>query len=154
MSWNQFQTALTAEQSKALLDQATHSLSSLPLATLRNRQALAQAAEQALSGALRRLNLPQPDGSQWASLVAQVVARIGGLGFLDALLPPASFAYTDLLVNGNGSVWGRRKGAMAFEQLDAVAQPRGGLARRGGAALAPGPRLYRGYAVRRRQVAA
>ena len=114
MGWNQFQTTLTPEQGAALLEQATSALSSLPLSTLRNRQALAQAAEQALAGALRRLNLPQPDGNQWSSLVAQVVARVGGLGFLDALLPPASFAYTDLLVNGNGSVWGRRKGAMAF----------------------------------------
>lgn len=118
MSWSQFQSKLTAEQSSTLLEQATSALSSLPLSTLRNRQALAQAAEQALAGALRRLNLPQPDGSQWSSLVAQVAARVGGLGFLDALLPPASFAYTDLLVNGNGTVWGRRKGAMAFENLE------------------------------------
>ena len=114
MSWTKFQSTLTPQQLASLVDEGTQALSGLSLATLRNRQALAQAAEQALAGALRRLNLPQPDGSQWATLVAQVVARVGGLGFLDALLPPTSFAYTDLLVNGNGSVWGRRKGAMAF----------------------------------------
>jgi pilus assembly protein CpaF len=52
------------------------------------------------------------------ALIAQVVARVGGLGFLDALLPPNSDQFTDLLVNGDGTVWGRRKGAMRFDDLD------------------------------------
>jgi Flp pilus assembly CpaF family ATPase len=42
---------------------------------------------------------------------------VGGLGFLDGLMPPASFAYTDVLVNGDGPVWGRRKGEMTFDAL-------------------------------------
>jgi pilus assembly protein CpaF len=117
MSWSQFQSTLTAEQFGALLDEATQSLSSLSLATLRNRQALAGAADQALAGAVRRLGYPQPDADQRATLIAQILARIGGLGFLDGLMPPASFAYTDVLVNGDGSVWGRRKGEMTFDAL-------------------------------------
>lgn len=118
MSWTQFRTQLTGEQLAIVIDQTTRDLSGLPLATLRNRQALSGEAERRLRSVLRRLGYPLPDGNQLQALHAQVLAKVGGLGFLDALLPPASFAYTDLLVNGDGSVWGRRKGQMHFELLD------------------------------------
>jgi pilus assembly protein CpaF len=118
MSWSNFPTTLTTEQIATLVDESARSLGGLSLATLRDRQALAQAAEQAVRSSARTLGLPLPPAHQLQAVQAQVLAKVGGLGFLDALLPPASFAYTDLLLNGDGSVWGRRKGAMRFEQLD------------------------------------
>lgn len=118
MSWSNFPTTLTTEQIAALVDESARSLGGLSLATLRDRQALAQAAEQAVRASARTLGLPLPPAHQLQAVQAQVLAKVGGLGFLDALLPPASFAYTDLLLNGDGSVWGRRKGAMRFERLE------------------------------------
>lgn len=118
MSWSQFPTTLTTEQVSSLVSASARSLAGLPLATLRDRQALAQEAEQAVRSSARTLGLPLPPAHQLQAVQAQVLAKVGGLGFLDALLPPASFAFTDLLLNGDGSVWGRRKGAMRFERLD------------------------------------
>jgi pilus assembly protein CpaF len=111
MSWSNFPTTLSNEQVSALVEESARSLGGLSLATLRDRNALAQAAEQAVRASARNLGLPLPPAHQ-------LLAKVGGLGFLDALLPPASFAFTDLLLNGDGSVWGRRKGAMRFERLD------------------------------------
>ena len=54
---------------------------------------------------------------QLQAMIAQVVARVGGLGFLDGLIPPNSHEFTDVLVNADGRVWGRRKSAMHFEDL-------------------------------------
>lgn len=118
MSWSHLSTHLSDDQRRQVLIETSQELADLPLATLRNRPLLAVEAERRLRTVLRRLGYPLPDGNQLQALHAQVLARIGGLGFLDALLPPASFAYTDLLVNGDGSVWGRRKGQMHFELLD------------------------------------
>ena len=118
MSWSNFPTTLTTEQVSFLVSASARSLAGLPLAVLRDRQALAQEAEQAVRSSARTLGLPLPPANQLQAVQAQVLAKVGGLGFLDALLPPASFAFTDLLLNDDGSVWGRRKGAMRFERLD------------------------------------
>lgn len=123
MSWNHLRTDLSREQLATVVDRTTRDLSGLPLATLRNRQALSREAERRLRAVLRQLGYPLPDGNQLQSLHAQVLARVGGLGFLDALMPPASYAYTDLLVNGDGSIWGRRKGQMHFDPLDLQPAP-------------------------------
>lgn len=117
MSWISVQPALTGEQTALLLDEVSRELSGVPVQVLRRRSELTQRAEQAIQGALRRLGLPLPDALQLQRLVAQIVARVGGLGFLDALLPPTCDRYTDLLVNADGSVWARAKGAMHFDKL-------------------------------------
>ena len=87
MSWSNFPTTLTTEQIATLVDESARSLGGLSLATLRDRQALAQAAEQAVRSSARTLGLPLPPAHQLQAVQAQVLAKVGGLGFLDALLP-------------------------------------------------------------------
>lgn len=123
MSWSALRPTLTSEETARLLEEAAQSLAGLPLATLRDRPALAQEAEQALHRAARVLHLPLPPANQRQALLAQLLARVGGLGFLDALLPPATFAFTDILLNADGSVWARAKGHMAFQPLDLHPSP-------------------------------
>lgn len=118
MSWTGVQTTLQANQIEQIREEACRSLSNLPFQILRNRRELGQRADQAVRSAIRRLGAPMPDANQLQALIAWVAARVGGLGFLDGLLPPASQRFTDILVNGDGSIWGRAKGAMHFEQLD------------------------------------
>ena len=115
--WQGVQAQASAEQMTAVVEAAARDLSGLPLAVLRNRRELGQRADAAVRAALRPYPV-QVSASQMQALIAQVVARVGGLGFLDALIPPNSDQFTDLLVNGDGTVWGRRKGAMRFDQLD------------------------------------
>jgi len=118
MSWTDVQTRLTPEQMDAAVEEAARDLIQLPFAVLRNRRELSTRANQAVQRAIRRLGLPQPTAAQIHAMAAQVVARVGGLGFLDALLPPNTHEYTDIAVNPDGSVWVRRKGQMYFERLD------------------------------------
>ena len=118
MSWTEVQTTLTSDETTAIVDEASRSLSAVPFKVLRNRKQMNQHADQAVRGMLRRSNAAMPDANQLQAMVAGVVARVGGLGFLDGLLPPASNRFTDILVNGDGRVWGRAKGAMEFELLD------------------------------------
>ena len=118
MSWTDVQTTLTVDEIAQITDEACRSLSAVPFQVLRNRKEMNQRAEQAVRRVVRRLNAPVPDASQLQAMVAGVMARVGGLGFLDGLLPPASQRFTDVLVNGDGSVWGRAKGVMHFERLD------------------------------------
>jgi len=118
-NWSSVQATATAEQLANIAELAARELAGLPLTVLRNRRELNARADQAIRNILRSypasINVTP---TQMQSLVNQVVARVGGLGFLDALLPPTCNEFTDLLVNADGRVWGRRKSAMHFEQLD------------------------------------
>ena len=117
MAWTNVKSTLSSEQLEQLTDESCRALSAVPLKVLRNRREMNQRAEQAVRSAIRRLQVATPDGNQLQVVIAGVIARVGGLGFLDALLPPNSTRFTDILVNGDGSVWARAKGAMGFEKL-------------------------------------
>ena len=118
MSWIDVQNQLNPQQQRQLVEEVSRELSGVPMQTLRRRPELNQRAEQVLQTVIRRANLPLPDGNQVQAILAQVAARVGGLGFLDALLPPNSQRFTDILVNGDGRVWARAKGAMRFDKLE------------------------------------
>jgi pilus assembly protein CpaF len=115
--WQGVQAQVPAEQISAAVEAAARELAGLPLAVLRNRRELGQRADAAVRSALRA-HPGQVSPVQLQAMIAQVVARVGGLGFLDALIPPNSHAFTDVLVNADGRVWGRRKSAMRFEDLE------------------------------------
>jgi pilus assembly protein CpaF len=108
-NWGSVQAAASSEQLTAIVEQAARTLSGLPLAALRNRRELGDRADQAVREALRGFSAVTISATQLQSLVAQVTAKVGGLGFLDALMPPSSDEFTDLTLNGDGRVWGRRK---------------------------------------------
>ena len=108
-NWGSVQAAASTEQLTAIVEQAARALSGLPLAALRNRRELGARADQAVREALRGFSAVTISATQMQSLVALVTAKVGGLGFLDALMPPNSDEFTDLALNGDGRVWGRRK---------------------------------------------
>ena len=88
MSWGAVQNSLTPEQVTAVVEAASKELSSLSLAELRNRSEVGRRADAAVRNGLRALGGPQPDNNQLQGMINRVVARVGGLGFLDALFPP------------------------------------------------------------------
>ncbi|MCX6027682.1 MAG: CpaF/VirB11 family protein [Chloroflexi bacterium] len=108
--WTAVQASATDAQTTAVVEQAAKALAGLPLAVLRNRRELGSRAEQAVREVLRAPGGPPFGSGQLVALIAQVIARVGGLGFLDGLLPPTCTEFTDLALNGDGRVWGRRKG--------------------------------------------
>ncbi len=117
-NWGAVQTTATTEQLTALVDQAARAMAGLPLAVLRDRRELGARADQAVRDALRSFPGVQSSPVQLQHIVSQVIAKVGGLGFLDALLPPNSTEFTDLALNADGRVWGRRKsGDGKFEDL-------------------------------------
>lgn len=116
-NWSGVQAPASIEHLTTIVEQAARQLSGLPLAVLRNRRELAAQADQAVRAVLSNYTIAVTP-AQIQALVAQVAARVGGLGFLDALIPPACNAFTDLVLNADGRVWGRRKhGSGRFEDL-------------------------------------
>lgn len=137
MSWGAVQNSLTPEQVTAVVEAASKELSSLSLGELRNRAEVGRRADAAVRSGLRALGGPTPDNSQIQGMINRVVARVGGLGFLDALFPPHCTEYTDVLVNADGAVWTRRKTAMAFARLEYLAPTKEEVWRAVEALLAP-----------------
>ncbi len=118
MHWNRSNGVRSSEQVEALVGEAARLLGDLPLSQLRNRAELTRRAQEAVRRALRAQGMTGMPPHQFQAVVARVVSRLGGLGFLDALMPPACTDFTDLLLNGDGSVWGRYKGQMHFTHLE------------------------------------
>ena len=117
MSWADLAQSITQDQQETLVEQALQSLQGLPLATIRDRARLTAQASSALSLAATRLGLVVPTALN-AALVQQLVARTGGLGFLNELLPPARNDLSEIALNPDGSLWLMKKGARGFEKLD------------------------------------
>ncbi len=119
--WGSVSRKLTQEQMQEIVEQAAQSLSrDLPFGALRDRQKLTMLATKAIRDAIRTLNAPNPSQPQMSQMVTQLVAKIGGMGFLDALMPPVSHEFTDIQLNGDGTIWVRRKGQLYFEVLEGV----------------------------------
>jgi pilus assembly protein CpaF len=117
MSWADLAQSINQDQQHLLVDQAVQGLQGLPLATIRDRTRLTAHASSAISAAATRLGLVIPANLN-AALIQQVVARTGGLGFLNDLLPPARTDLSEIAMNPDGTVWLMRKGARGFEKLE------------------------------------
>ena len=117
MSWADLVQSITPAQQQVLVEQAVQSLQGLPLETLRDRAKLTTHAASAIVIAASRLGFMIP-GALNAVLVQQVVARAGGLGFLNDLLPPARRDLSEIALNPDGTLWLVKKGARAFEKVD------------------------------------
>ena len=119
--WGGVSKRLTPEQMDEIVTHAAASLSkNLPFGALRDRQRLAGLANQAIRASVRTLSAPDPNQAQLNQMVTALVSRLGGMGFLDALMPPVSHEFTDIQLNGDGVVWVRRKGELYFERLEGV----------------------------------
>lgn len=115
MSWLELMAQITPEQEARLVELAAGELKNLPLAVLRDRKGLQGRAQAAVAAAASRLGVglnPQ----HTAALVQAVVARVGGLGVLDELLPPNRNDLSEIALNPDGAIWILRKGERFFEK--------------------------------------
>lgn len=115
--WGAMLTASTQEHKTQAVADAVESLKHLPLTLTREPSTLAAQARVALSASARTLGISFTSDEQEA-LVQQVIARIGGMGFLHALLPPLRNDLSEIAVNPDGRVWAMPKGQPHFEQLN------------------------------------
>ncbi len=117
-NWYGVQEAIAATELDALIDAAVRELAGLPLRTRFRRKELGSLAGQTVRklanarGLAGRLNAAQTE-----AVISRVVALVGGLGFLEGLIPPRCNDFTDITLNANGIVRARRKGARGFETL-------------------------------------
>jgi len=119
--WGRVSRRLSPEEMDEIVDHAAQILSNdLPFGALRDRQRLTALANQAIRDSVRALGAPNPTQAELSQMVTRLVSKIGGMGFLDALMPPVSHEFTDIQLNGDGAVWVRRKGELYFEPLDDV----------------------------------
>jgi hypothetical protein len=88
----------------------------LPMDELCDRNRLAVKAQQQLARIIGGLGVAVP-AEMLNTLVQQVVARLGGLGFFHDLLPPQRNDLSEVAVTPDGGVWILRKGAPRFERL-------------------------------------
>lgn len=86
----------------------------------RDRRQVSARALSELTAALRGMGYANIPASDLQASVALVVSQVAGLRFLDSLIPPACDRYTDVQLNGDGSVWARTKGRMQHELVSDV----------------------------------
>ncbi len=104
---------ITQADVEAILDAVTERLKSLPLDMLRDRAALRQKALDEIRDIVTRQSIPISP-TRINALADRAAAEIGGLGFLNELLPPVTDAYNEVAVNPDGSVWVLPKGERYF----------------------------------------
>ena len=108
---------LSPELQKQILEEVGHKLGNLPLESIRDRAKLREGAMVEVTNTAARLGcIITPEMS--ASLTSRAVAQIGGLGFIDSLLPPNRTDLSEIILNADGSLWVLKKGARDPEQLD------------------------------------
>lgn len=119
MSWISVTQQVSNEQQSQLLLQSVDwiQLQHFPLSSLRDPSQLNQRANMAVHAVTNRMGL-NLSLDQQTSLVQQVIAKVGGLGFLSELLPPACTSLSEIAVLPDGSVWIMSKGEVDFERLD------------------------------------
>jgi pilus assembly protein CpaF len=117
MSWVDLVAKVSPEQEAQIVELASKDLQGLPLSVIRDRQQIQSRAQVAVASAATRLGVVLQPNLQ-AALVRVVVARIGGLGILDELLPPARTDLSEISINPDGSIWILRKGERFFERYD------------------------------------
>ena len=133
--WGSVQAQVSPEQVSAVVEQAARALSGLPLAVLRNRRELGAAGRRRRCGMRCALHRGDDLADPAAGLIAQVAAKVGGLGFLDALMP----AQLDRVHRPAGERRRPRVGPaqerrMQLRRFGVAAEQGRGLARRRGAA--------------------
>ncbi len=120
MSWSSLVTQGVGLEKQGLVVQlAAEELDRLSLAVKRDRQQLEVETLPAVLAVLGRQGL-LADSALQTTLVQRVVARIGGLGFINDMLPNKAFdpGYSEIALNPDGTVWVQKQGAEYFEQVD------------------------------------
>lgn len=112
--WGDTLTQLRDEDRKRVIDEVASGLQSLSLTEMRSdREKLIARIIPLVQAALNKLGVRSMDLN---GLARDVVARIGGLGFLEPLLRSDS-NLSEISVTPQGDVWVLKKGAPSFEKL-------------------------------------
>jgi pilus assembly protein CpaF len=112
--WTRVAQSLSREQEEEVVAEAIQAMGKLALAEIRDRARLMERARAAVEAVLSRRGLvATPD--RVLAMAQAVAARAGGLGFLEALLPPARTDLSEIAVTPDGKVWVLKKGARHFE---------------------------------------
>ncbi len=127
---------LTPEVQERLIDEAAQQLKGLPLDVLRDREALRRRAQGVLVNLAARTGVALSQDMMTA-LLNRLVAGVGGLGFLNDLLPPVRSDLTDIAVTPDGGVWVVRRGERFFERVEGLRPSKEEVFRTVEALLAP-----------------
>jgi len=115
--WVNLTETITETQQQEVIAQAVSNLRGLPLNVTRNRQALQPYARQAVQRVMVEKGYTAP-AALVEALVRKVASEVGGMGFLDELLPPNRTDLVEIALNPDGAVWVMPKGSQAWVKLD------------------------------------
>jgi pilus assembly protein CpaF len=115
--WNAIVPQIEPKQRAKLIEEVAETFKGRPLEELRqDTEKLVPQAVQGVLAAAAHMGIQIPEG-EIETIAREVVARIGGLGFLAPLLRLDS-GLTEIAVNPDGSVWVILKGEQDFVPLD------------------------------------
>ena len=109
MHWNEIASVPTAEHGQQL---------ALPQTGIPDRTL--GPAPAGPDPVMTRPSMPRPEASPQGHPSQELTAHQRGLGCLEFLFVPGGPQWTDVVLNGNGVIWGRPKHSLAFECLDQV----------------------------------
>ena len=116
MSWDSVVPPFREEDRARILEEVAAQLKNLSLAEMRGeREKLVGRVAPLVTATASRFGL-QATPDQIQEIAREVVARVGGLGFLEPLLR-LDANLSEIAVTPNGGVWVQRKGAGSFEKL-------------------------------------
>ena len=114
--WDLVVPVITDDDRKRVIEDVSGQLKSLSLAEMRGeREKLIARVTPLVQASISRLSL-QVTPDQAMELAREVVARVGGLGFLEPLLR-VDLGLSEIAVTPDGGIWVLRKGEGSFEKL-------------------------------------
>ena len=114
--WDLVVPVITDDDRKRVIEDVSGQLKNLSLAEMRgDREKLIARVTPLVQTSVSRLSL-QMTPDQARELAREVVARVGGLGFLEPLLRVDS-GLSEIAVTPDGGIWVLRKGQGSFEKL-------------------------------------
>ena len=119
MGWDSVIPSLGEADRKKIIEDVSGQLKTLSIGEMRgDREKLIGRVAPLVQSAISHLGL-QATPEQTLELAREIVARVGGLGFLEPLLR-IDAGLSEIAVTPDGSVWVLRKGAPSFERLPNV----------------------------------
>ena len=117
--WTSVVPQLSAEERTGIIDEVSTQFQGLSLSEMRgDREKLVARAIPLITSSLNHFAL-QASSDEIQAMAREIVARVGGLGFLEPLLR-ADSQLSEVTVTPDGKVWALRKGMGAFEKLSAA----------------------------------
>ncbi len=114
MHWEKLAHDITPQVRAQLLAEGHQRLEEMAATFRQDRTQVMQAATAVLHEAVARNQHVHAHPDQLADMARELAASYGSLGFLECLMPPVNERYTDVVLNPDGTIWGRERGALHF----------------------------------------